>query len=234
MLDLKRECLAIDAVRPHWSRCRRRWERLRFERRLPQRIFGRRFQLLNNVRFRFADARLCLRRRCPLGCGCCGLPRRCRPLRRAPSPLRFRRADFNHLHDSPDDEEQSPCVCCSGASQRKHSARRRLAAMAGPRSLASVNGNRPAEGMSQGWAASRMTATGVGGGYGAMAVAGDRVFVQSTRGRTSIVVALNRAVGKEVWSKALVQARPMTGGRDRAAHRPSTAIAFTRSARTAT
>src|SRR5688572_33313737 len=36
-----------------------------------------------------------------------------------------------------------------------------------------------------------------------MAVAGDRVFVQSTRGRSSVVVALNRADGKEVWSKAL-------------------------------
>lgn len=47
------------------------------------------------------------------------------------------------------------------------------------------------------------TATGLGSGYGSMAVAGDRVFVQSTRGRSSAVVALNRADGKEVWSKAL-------------------------------
>ena len=47
------------------------------------------------------------------------------------------------------------------------------------------------------------TATGLGAGYGSMAVAGDRVFVQSTRGRNSVVVALNRADGKEVWSKAL-------------------------------
>src|SRR5690242_5185427 len=37
------------------------------------------------------------------------------------------------------------------------------------------------------------TAAGLGGGYGSMAVAGDRVFVQSTRARSSIVVALNRA-----------------------------------------
>jgi outer membrane protein assembly factor BamB len=36
-----------------------------------------------------------------------------------------------------------------------------------------------------------------------MAVAGDRVFVQGTRSGSSIVVALNRADGKEVWSKAL-------------------------------
>ena len=36
-----------------------------------------------------------------------------------------------------------------------------------------------------------------------MAVAGDRVFVQGTRGGSSVVIALNRADGKEVWSKAL-------------------------------
>ena len=36
-----------------------------------------------------------------------------------------------------------------------------------------------------------------------MAIAGDRVFVQGTRGRNSVVIALNRADGKEVWSKAL-------------------------------
>jgi len=47
------------------------------------------------------------------------------------------------------------------------------------------------------------TATGVGSGYGSMAVAGDRVFVQGVRGRNSVVIALNRADGKEVWSKAL-------------------------------
>jgi outer membrane protein assembly factor BamB len=47
------------------------------------------------------------------------------------------------------------------------------------------------------------TATGLGGGYGSMAVAGDRVFVQGARGRASVVIALNRADGKEVWSKAL-------------------------------
>jgi outer membrane protein assembly factor BamB len=47
------------------------------------------------------------------------------------------------------------------------------------------------------------TATGLGNGYGSMAVAGERVFVQGTRGGNSVVVALNRADGKEVWSKAL-------------------------------
>jgi outer membrane protein assembly factor BamB len=50
------------------------------------------------------------------------------------------------------------------------------------------------------------TATGLGNGYGSMAVAGERVFVQGTRGGNSIVVALNRADGKEAWSKALGRA----------------------------
>lgn len=45
--------------------------------------------------------------------------------------------------------------------------------------------------------------TGLGSGYGSMAVAGDRVFVQGTRNRQSVVIALNRADGKEVWSKAI-------------------------------
>ena len=47
------------------------------------------------------------------------------------------------------------------------------------------------------------TADGLGNGYGSMAVAGERVFVQGTRGGNSVVMALNRADGKEVWSKAL-------------------------------
>jgi outer membrane protein assembly factor BamB len=47
------------------------------------------------------------------------------------------------------------------------------------------------------------TASGLGNGYGSMAVAGDRVFVQAGRARNSAVIALNRADGKEAWSKAL-------------------------------
>jgi outer membrane protein assembly factor BamB len=47
------------------------------------------------------------------------------------------------------------------------------------------------------------SATGLGNGYGSMAVAGERVFVQGTRSGKSVVVAVNRADGKEVWSKAL-------------------------------
>jgi len=51
------------------------------------------------------------------------------------------------------------------------------------------------------------TATGLGSGYGSMAVAGPRVFVQGMRSTSSTVIALNRADGKEVWSKALGQPR---------------------------
>jgi outer membrane protein assembly factor BamB len=47
------------------------------------------------------------------------------------------------------------------------------------------------------------TATGLGNGYGSMAVVGDRVYVQGARNRSSVVIALNRADGKEAWSKAL-------------------------------
>ena len=56
----------------------------------------------------------------------------------------------------------------------------------------------PASGPSVVW-----TATGLGSGYGSMAVAGNRVFVQGTRAGNSILVAINRADGKEAWSKAL-------------------------------
>ena len=47
------------------------------------------------------------------------------------------------------------------------------------------------------------TAQGIGGGYGSMAVVGDRVYVQGMRNGSSIVSALNRADGKNVWSKTL-------------------------------
>jgi hypothetical protein len=53
----------------------------------------------------------------------------------------------------------------------------------------------PASGPSVVW-----TATGLGNGYGSMAVAGNRVFVQGTRDGQSVVVAYNRADGKEAWS----------------------------------
>ena len=47
------------------------------------------------------------------------------------------------------------------------------------------------------------TANGLGTGYGSMAVAGNRVFLQGARGPNSMVIALDRADGKEVWAKAL-------------------------------
>jgi outer membrane protein assembly factor BamB len=47
------------------------------------------------------------------------------------------------------------------------------------------------------------TATGLGSGYGSMAVAGDRIYVQGARARQSALIVYNRADGKEVWSKAL-------------------------------
>jgi outer membrane protein assembly factor BamB len=47
------------------------------------------------------------------------------------------------------------------------------------------------------------TANNLGTGYGSMAVTGDRVFVQGTRDNSSVVIALNRADGKEVWSRAI-------------------------------
>lgn len=59
----------------------------------------------------------------------------------------------------------------------------------------------PAGGPAAGW-----MATGLGAGYGSLAVAGDRVFVQGMRNRQSVVTALNRADGKVVWVRALGQA----------------------------
>src|SRR5688572_23124587 len=47
------------------------------------------------------------------------------------------------------------------------------------------------------------TANNLGTGYGSMAVAGDRVFLQGARASNSFVIALNRADGREVWSKAV-------------------------------
>ncbi len=47
------------------------------------------------------------------------------------------------------------------------------------------------------------TANNLGGGYGSIAVAADRVFLQGAREANSVVIALNRADGKEVWAKTL-------------------------------
>ena len=47
------------------------------------------------------------------------------------------------------------------------------------------------------------TATELGSGFGSMAVAGERVYLQSSNGRNSGVIALNRTDGKVVWLKGI-------------------------------
>jgi len=47
------------------------------------------------------------------------------------------------------------------------------------------------------------TISGLGNGYASLAVKGDRIFVQGSRGGASVVFCLNRADGKTVWSAAL-------------------------------
>lgn len=54
----------------------------------------------------------------------------------------------------------------------------------------------PPNGPPQVWAAS-----GLGEGYGSIAVSGGRIFVQGLRNRQSIVLSLNAADGKHLWSK---------------------------------
>ena len=114
--------------------------------------------------------------------------------------------------------------------------RRRLAAMAGPGSHAHLERNRPPEGMAGG-AARRSCGRrrGLGSGYGSMAVAGDRVFVQGTRGRRQRrhrPESRGRQGSLVEGAGRVPDQRP--GPRARAARRPSTAIACTCSPRTAT
>ncbi|HEY7169627.1 MAG TPA: PQQ-binding-like beta-propeller repeat protein [Vicinamibacterales bacterium] len=56
----------------------------------------------------------------------------------------------------------------------------------------------PANGPAVQW-----TASGIGKGYGSLATRGDRIFVQGSIGNQSVVYSLDRATGKNVWSKAL-------------------------------
>ncbi|HWC76290.1 MAG TPA: PQQ-binding-like beta-propeller repeat protein, partial [Blastocatellia bacterium] len=56
----------------------------------------------------------------------------------------------------------------------------------------------PASGPSAVW-----KVTNLGDGYGSVAIKGDRIFVQGTRGSESVVFALNRADGKAVWTTML-------------------------------
>lgn len=43
----------------------------------------------------------------------------------------------------------------------------------------------------------------LGKGYGTVAISGNRIYVQGTQGRDSVVFCLNRADGKTVWTRAL-------------------------------
>ena len=56
----------------------------------------------------------------------------------------------------------------------------------------------PAKGPAVVW-----TMSGLGRGYGSIAVRGDRIFVQGLRGRQTYVDSLDRATGKSVWSTSL-------------------------------
>ena len=47
------------------------------------------------------------------------------------------------------------------------------------------------------------TATGIGKGYGSVAVVGDRVYVQGTKGGQSAVYAVDRGTGRLVWNAPL-------------------------------
>lgn len=47
--------------------------------------------------------------------------------------------------------------------------------------------------------------SGLGGGYGSLAVSGNRIFVQGLRGRQTFVHSLDRTTGRYVWSKNLGQ-----------------------------
>jgi outer membrane protein assembly factor BamB len=58
-----------------------------------------------------------------------------------------------------------------------------------------------AEGRPRGWSFS-----GLGDGYGSVAVSGPRVFVQGTRGGQSFIQTLNRADGKPGWTKSIGRA----------------------------
>ena len=69
------------------------------------------------------------------------------------------------------------------------------------------NGLSKESGLLQQWPASgpplAWSISSLGAGYGSLAIKDDRIFVQGSSGRQSIVYVLNRADGKGIWSKAL-------------------------------
>jgi len=69
------------------------------------------------------------------------------------------------------------------------------------------NGISKEKGLLQAWPANGpavvWTISGLGAGYGSMAIRGNRIFVQASRNRQSFVDALDRANGKTVWSHSM-------------------------------
>jgi outer membrane protein assembly factor BamB len=69
------------------------------------------------------------------------------------------------------------------------------------------NGLSPETGLLQKWPASgpplTWSVTSAGAGYGSVSIKGDRIFVQGSKDRQSVIFVLGRADGKGVWSKAL-------------------------------
>ena len=59
----------------------------------------------------------------------------------------------------------------------------------------------PAGGPAKLWSTGKL-----GGGYGSVAVAGERIFLQGMVGRDSVISSLNRADGKLLWTKVLSSA----------------------------
>src|SRR5688500_16681679 len=57
----------------------------------------------------------------------------------------------------------------------------------------------PASGPTRVW-----STTGLGAGYGSVAIAGDRIYVQGRKeGKVSVVSSLDRQTGKVVWTKVV-------------------------------
>jgi outer membrane protein assembly factor BamB len=56
------------------------------------------------------------------------------------------------------------------------------------------------------------TSGGLGNGYGTVAIAEDRIYLQGTRARDSVLWCLNRADGKPVWNAPLGKSLPQDRG----------------------
>lgn len=54
--------------------------------------------------------------------------------------------------------------------------------------------------------------SGLGAGYGTVAIQGDRIFVQGTEGKTSLVFCLSRTDGKAIWKTEMGPALPRSKG----------------------